>query len=1015
MEELLKRVNLKVGDKLYGFEVLSIRSVNDYRSIGIRLRHTKTGADIYHLFNDDRENLFAFAFKTPPGDSTGVAHIVEHSVLSGSRRFPVKEPFVVLLNSSMNTYLNAMTFPDKTVYPASSLVEKDFYNLMLVYGDAVFFPLMRKETFMQEAYHIEFENFSSKGISNNEGDKGRAKFVGVVFNEMKGAYSDPESIVEDASYRSLFPDTPYGFDSGGEPWSIPDLTYEDFLDFHRRYYHPSNSRIFLYGNIPTEKHLEFLNREFLSKFERLDINVDIPLQKRWNNPVIVEKTYPLREGSNTSGKSTILLNWATVPVTDPYKLVVMEVVSELLIGNAGSPLRKRLVESGLGEDLAPGTGLTTELKQSVFSVGLRGTDREKREAIENLVFETLNELITDGIDRELIDAAIHRVEFRNREIRGNGNPFALKLMRKALRGWLHNREPEETLVFNEYIERLKAEVDGSAVVERLIKDIIVDNRHRSTVVVYPDPEYKDRVSIAIDEKLNKIVSNIGERDRKQIEEEIKRLKSFIESPDAPEDLDKIPSLEIEEIPEEVEQIPIEEITVRKSNLYFHDIYTNGVIYLDVGFDISHLDEKMKILLPILGRVICKSGLKDKRYDEVARLLAKFTGGFYASLVLNNIVDKSVDAFSSHIFFRVKALKSRFNDAISLVKRLIFSADFSDKKHLRDILVELRNDFKSELIPEGHLFAILRSRSALSKPARLEELWKGISQYVFLDRLVEMLERYSIDNLIKTLEILRDRMLRGRMVINLTAPLSERNEIVRVTKKNFLGEFKHLTETNDTDGGWVEEFVSSFMNDPLVEMENREYETFIISSKVGFVSKAIQARRIGDKEEPLQSILAHALRTGYLWENVRMKGGAYGAMSYNYGNEGAFVLCSYRDPNIVSTLKEYERAFLFVKNMSDKQFKNSILGTVGRDERPIDPGERGFVSLRRRLAGITDDLRRERRRTMKFASRDGLVKIAEELRGRSDRGIIVIIAGSEMLNREKERDKRIAENIFEIPE
>ncbi len=1021
MNDLLKRVHLKIGDKSNGFEVISVKEVEDYHSVGIRLRHIKTGAEVYHLFNNDRENLFAFAFKTPPDDSTGVAHIVEHSVLSGSKRFPVKEPFVVLLNSSMNTYLNAMTFPDKTVYPASSLVEKDFYNLMLVYGDAVFFPLMRKETFMQEAYHVEFGGESSSGNSLGSGETDKvARFVGVVFNEMKGAYSDPEVLVEDMSYRSLFPDTPYGFDSGGEPWSIPDLTYEKFLNFHRRYYHPSNSHIFLYGNISTEKHLDFLNREFLSKFEPLDINVEIPFQTEWGKPVVVERTYPLKKGTDTGRKTTVLLNWAAVPVTDPYRLIIMEVISELLVGNPGSPLRKRLIESRLGEDLAPGTGLTTELKQSVFSVGLRGTDRERREAIENLVFDTLEELVAQGIDRELVDAAVHRVEFRNREIRGNGAPFALRLMRKTLRGWLHGLEPEETLIFNDYMDRLKSEIDNGFKLESLIKEVFLDNRHRSTVVVYPDPEYKDRISIAIDEKLAKIVSLMGESDRERVKKEVEKLRNFLESPDSKEDLDKIPTLRVEDIPESVEKIPIEEIDVEGCDLYFHDIYTNGVIYLDIGFDISHIDENMRILLPLLGRVICKSGLKDKKYDEVARLLAKFTGGFYTTLELSNIVGQPIDTFSTHMFFRVKALKARFSRAVSLVREIICKADFSDREHLKNVLVEFRNDFKGELIPEGHLFAMLRARSMVSKPARIEEIWQGVSQYIFLNYLVEKADREVgfIDELAETLESLREIILKGQMILNVTASLEDRNDVLMAIRKEFLDQFTHGEgrEGMVNKGKGFSEFIESLKADPLISGKTgRECETLAVSSKVGFVSKALKARRFGDGREPFQSILAHLLRTGYLWERIRMKGGAYGAFAFNYSSEGTFVLCSYRDPNIVNTLLEYRNGLSSIEELSDRQFKNSILGTIGREERPIDPGEKGFVSLKRLLGKITDELREERRKIMKFASREAIVRVAHELESAYSKGGTVVIAGREMIEREKEHDEKISKNIFELPE
>ncbi len=1020
MSSLVSKVSFNVGDKIHGFRVVSIKDVEDYRSVGIRLKHDKTGADIYHLFNDDRENLFAFGFKTPPPDSSGVAHIVEHSVLSGSRRFPVKEPFVALLNSSMNTFLNAMTFPDKTVYPASSIVEKDFYNLMLVYGDAVFFPLMRKETFLQEAYHLEFGGCEGEG---------NAKFVGVVFNEMKGAYSDPDSLVEDLSYRSLFPDTPYGFDSGGEPWSIPDLTYEEFVDFHRRYYHPSNSRIFLYGNIPTERHLEFLDREFLSHFDRLDMELDIPFQERWEKPIVVERTYPLKEGSDTKNKSSVLVNWATVPVTDPYNLMVMEVLSEILVGNAGSPLRKRLVESGLGEDLSPLTGFTTELKQTIFSVGLRGTDRDKREAIEGVIFDTLQGLIKEGIPEDLMAAAIHRVEFRNREIRGNGSPYALKLMRKTFRGWLHGLDPEATLVFNPYIERFKSEIGKTLRIEKFLDSILVNNKHRATVVVYPDPDYRDNISILIEKKLKEKLASITDEERAKIEEENARLKELLDKPDSPEDVDKIPVVDIEDIPDEVERIPTEKFRVEDYEVYFHDIYTNGIVYVDIGFDISGLDDMLMLFIPLLGRAICKSGLKEKRYDEVAKLLAMLTGGFYSSLDTTVYVGKPTSDFSNHIFFRVKFLKSKLMDALTLVSNLITGADFFDSKHLKDILLELRNDFKGDLIPEGHLFTLLRARAGLSEPARKEELWKGLSQYVFLDALVKRVEG-DISFLPVLLESLRDFMVTNRMILNVTCSREDIDDVVKGLEEIIGSRVAKSVKDIQLKEGILNielwKIVDSIINHSPVKNilngagrdnteEGKVYETFGVSSKVGFVAEALPGFRIGDTKEPSQSVLAHLLRTSYLWETVRMKGGAYGAFALNYNNEGSFVFGSYRDPNIVSTLEAYRESFSFVSKITEKQVRNSILGTIGRDDKPLDPSEKGFVGLKRYLSGVTDDIRLDRRKNIKQIDLRTLADIANELKSRLERAKVVILAGKQMIETEGGKDSNIARNVFDIPE
>jgi Zn-dependent M16 (insulinase) family peptidase len=474
--------------RLSGFEITPVRDIQEYRSVGIRARHVATGLDLYHLFSDDEENLFSFIFKTPSKDNSGVAHILEHSVLSGSRSYPIKDPFLALMKGSMNTFLNAMTYPDKTVYPASSILEQDYFNLMSVYGDSVFFPLLRREIFMQE------------GIRFEKGEDGLPVPQGVVFNEMQGAYSNHDSIVAEWSYRTLFPDTPYRFDSGGEPESILGLSYEDFLAYHATYYHPSNCRIFLYGNIPTEKQLSFIEEKFLSSFSKLSIDSEIPVQPRWTSPRFSEFTAPLG-GDEDDDTTTITLNWLTRSLDDPVGVLSMEVLSEILLGNSGSPLEKAIVDSGLGDDVSPVSGLESEVREMVFSVGLRGTDPSQREKFEKLVFSTLSGLASKGIPREIIEGAVRRVEFRNREIRG-GYPFGLRLMGKALRGWLHGNDPENTLEFSKHMHTLKETLrERPRYFEELIKTVFIENNHRVSVVVRPDAGHENRQNELLREKL----------------------------------------------------------------------------------------------------------------------------------------------------------------------------------------------------------------------------------------------------------------------------------------------------------------------------------------------------------------------------------------------------------------------------------------------------------------------------------------------------------------------------------
>ncbi|HEQ70882.1 MAG TPA: peptidase M16, partial [Spirochaetia bacterium] len=562
------------GNVISGFVVEAIHDLQEIRSRGILCRHQKTGLQLYHILNDDRENAFAFAFRTPPRDSTGIAHILEHSVLCGSRDFPLKDPFVLLLKGSLHTYLNAWTFPDKTVYPAATVNEKDYFNIFRVYGDAVFFPLLKKEIFMQEAHHLE--------PLDPDNEQSPLTESGVVYNEMKGNYSSQASIVADWAMRSLFPDTPYGVDSGGDPADIITLTHKELQDFHAAYYHPGNCRILLYGNIPTETQLAFLEKEFLSRFTPREVDSVIPLQPRRTAPVTMVKTYPVAPGVPLGRKTEITLNWLLAPVTDSAARTALVVLSEILHGNAGSPLRRALVESGWGEDYTSAAGLETELKEMTFTTGLRGTDPDQAKTIEKVVMDTLEGLVRDGLDQRLIDAALHRYEFHAREITGGHTPFALQLFRRCLKGWLHDADPTETLLAVSKIDALKARRKTNArLFEELIRTYLLENPHQSTVIVKPDPAYMQAFEESLQNEISARAGKIDPEARARLQEELAALKRFQTMPNDPAALASIPFLKRTDLPRHVELIDgRDESLSDRRPLFVVPEFTNGVVYVD---------------------------------------------------------------------------------------------------------------------------------------------------------------------------------------------------------------------------------------------------------------------------------------------------------------------------------------------------------------------------------------------------------------------------------------------------
>jgi presequence protease len=992
---------MKAGDASHGFTVLGVRDVPEYRCRAIHLRHDVTGLEALHLAADDRENLFAFAFTTPPGDDTGVTHIVEHSVLSGSRRFPLKEPFSILMKGSMHTFLNAFTYPDRTVYPASSLSPADYFNLMLVYGDAVFFPLLRKETFMQEAWRLEKLPPGQEGM----------RFAGIVFNEMKGAYSSPESVVAEWAYRSLFPDTPYRFDSGGDPLFIPTLTLDGLRSYHARYYHPSNCRVFLYGNIPTEENLRFLQEQFLRELSAGARAEALPLQPRWREPRRVQKSFPSRPGSPVEGRSTVCMSWLTADITRPGDLLAQEVLADILIGSAGSPLRKRLVDSGLGQDLSPASGLETEMREAVFSAGLRGTDAAREGEISGLVLESLAGLARSGIDRGLIESTINRVEFRNREIRGGGGPYALRLMRRALRGWVHGADPVDSLAFSPVMEGLKSRLSrGPRLFDEMVEQHLVGNPHRATILVSPDPAQEVRDGRAMGQRLDAVVSGMGEAQRRGLDDELAGFAAFQQGADSPEDLARIPSLSRSDLPAAVENIPTEEGTAAGSvPVLLHDVFTNDIVYVDLCFPLAGLPEELSPLMPIFCRAITGSGLPGVSYADIAVQLYRLTGGFFGFVDASGVAGDSMRV-GEHAFFRLRALRGSLRPALELAGRLLAGADFRDSARLRDMTVELRNDLQASLIPAGHQYAALRAAGMLSPAGRREETWKGVSQLLALRDLCEGLEA-KLPRLADALEDMRGRVIRRQSIlVNVTAPKDVFPEILD-SLSGFCGALPAGPSPAQAPSG------APLAAPAAAALRGSGAESLVTSTAVGYVARAIAGFRFEEEKSASQAVLGHLLSTGMLWETVRMEGGAYGASAYARSMDGIFLFSSARDPHIVRTLRAFRQSLAKISSggLDGRDVDRAVIGVIGRDERPLDPGEKGFVALQRRLYGITDGLRQARRTRVLAAGPAELRETARALLDAYEGGASVVISSRAAVEAAGKDMAELAENIREIPE
>jgi len=963
----------KTGDSIASFFVKKVEDLPEFRSQGIHLIHQPTGMEVMALQNEDPENLFAFSFKTFPEDSTGVAHILEHSVLSGSKKFPVKDPFLNLLKGSINTFLNAFTFPDKTVYPGASANKKDYYNLMTVYADAVFNPLLKKEVFMQEGHRIQVDQ---------EGNLSRS---GIVFNEMKGNYSNPDSIAAEWSLRSVFESGPYSYDSGGDPKYIPNLTYEQFLDFHSTLYHPSNCQLFLYGNIPLAEQLEYLEQEYLSSFTDKKPPRILPATPSWSEPRSIEVPFPASPDADKSRESSVLISWKTAGIQDPVEILSLDVLSELLIGHSGSPLLKALVDSGIGEDLSPVSGLETEVRDTVFTVGLRGMDPQDRDKLQTLVRETLKSIKEEGFSRDAVEGTIQIFEFQHREIKGG--PAGLRLMRRALRGWLHGQDPFESTRFTPWMEEVKERfAQNPQYFVEVMEKWLVQNPHYAVITLYPDPELQHRQEEEAVMELKSLKEGLSADDWDKLKKDQEAFEAFQNTPDTPEDLNKIPFLTLDDLPRKVRTLTPEVLVEDPVKITGQRDFTNGIEYTDFVFSLENLDPAFMPWMQLFRKALTGTGTANYTYGQLEEAIRLKTGGLsiYPSIATSLATEEPLSRF----FIRLKYLPQYRQGAMELLGDILTSADFSNRKRIKELLLELRNDTKSHVIPAGNSYAANRAASHFNETLRREEEINGISQVFFLDQLSDDLEADQEGTLNRIIQVLtsinKALFLQKDLRINI---LSQEEQIPQELLRELNAFVKRLP---------VDPVKASL---PPFEGPNRgNKEAWTIPAGVGYVASAIPARKLGQKGYAASLVLSHFLRTGFLWESIRMRGGAYGASANASALEGIFAFSTYRDPQIQSSLEAFVKGLEMVSTggVSPKDLELAIIGVVGREEHPLGPTEKLMIGYKREALDISDALRQEKRTQILNLKGEDLAEAATFLLNQLDKQSICVISGEELI-------------------
>ncbi len=948
-------------NELHGFELIEERDIPEVNGKGIFYRHIKTGAELLSIINDDDNKVFSINFRTPPKDSTGVAHIMEHSVLCGSKKYPVKEPFVELLKGSLQTFLNAFTYPDKTCYPVASQNTTDLYNMTDVYLDAVFYPRITRDIFKQEGWHYELD-----------GKDEPVKFKGVVFNEMKGAYSSPDSILMEVSQQSLFPDNTYSLDSGGNPEVIPDLTYEAFKNFHDKYYNPSNSRIYVYGNHDNEDRLRFLGK-YLDEFDRVDVDSEVALQKNKETQKNITKKFAAGEEAVQSNKGMFTLNWLFPQTIDAELNISLRILEQLLLGMQASPLKKALIDSGLGEGLAR-VGLEEELRQMYFSTGLKGINIDDAEKVESLIIDTLENLIKNSIDPLTIKAAVNSIEFRFRENNAGRFPQGLQLMLRSLTTWLYGGDPFVLLNFSDTLNEVKSKIENQeGFFENLIKKYLLENKHRSTVLLKPDSKIEKERLDQEKKILASVLSSLSDEGKDELIKKTQELKEIQETPDSPDDLASIPVLAVKDLGRFNQVVPMKKTG---NNIFYHDIKTNGILYADIGFNFHTLPVKLLPYISIFGKAILGMGTEKESYVQLSQRIGRTTGGIFRDIFVSPIDDSGDTA--AWIFFRGKAMFSQVDSLLDIFGEILLNLKLDDRDRFLQIVLENKAMQEHRLIPEGHMFVNQRLNSCFSESGWVGEKTTGISYLKFLRELEERVLN-SWDEVLSELQEVKQRLINeAAVIINITAEGSEWDSI----KPSIDGFMRRFPKSDIKPVKWSLDLNSGF-------------EGLIIPSQVNYVGKGLDLKELGYKYHGSANVINKYLRTAWLWEKVRVLGGAYGAFGLFNHLSGIFTFISYRDPNLLNTLDVFDETsdFLNEINISEDELVKSIIGSIGDYDTYMLPDARGYTSMKRFLSGVTDQDRQKTREEIlntKISDFRGFGKILKDLKANG----IVCVLGSE---------------------
>lgn len=910
-----------------GFKLISEEFIKDISSNVKVFQHEKTKARLMAIENDDENKVFGIGFRTPPHNSTGVAHILEHCVLNGSRKFKTREPFMDMLKTSLQTFLNAMTFSDKTIYPIASRNDKDFHNLMDVYLDAVFFPAVKtkKEIFLQEGWHYELKNKDDK-----------LTYKGVVYNEMKGAYSSKDTIMYQEFAKGLFPDSIYGNESGGYPYDIPNLSYEEFIGFYDKLYHPSNSFIFLYGDINLDDQLAFIDQEYLSHFEEISIDSTIDIQKDFEEERDFNVKYSIASDENPKNKDILIYGVRSGFKYNPMDEITNTIIRNTLFENDGSPLKLSLLEKGIGEDI---DGLSTDGMEIGLGLVAVNTDSSKKAEFKKTIEDELKKIVKNKIDTEKLEAAINKIEYDIREA-SNFPTKGIIYFITSLNTWLYDKDPTLNFKFENELANLRSKI-GTDYFEKFIKDKILNNPNKVIIALEATPGMNSEKDKKVQEKLQEYKNSLSEEELEKLILENQNLVKFQNTEDTKEEKNTIPKLKLEDIDRKVLEIPTEEFSKENYTVLYHDLFTGKINYVTLCFDLEWADRDDLSYIALLSDLLTKVDSKSYSYKDMETKIYLNTGGI--NTTISTIVDnKNPKVYYKKFNVQSKAIGEKSKDMFELFDEILLNSSFEDKNRIKEVLSQILINMENQILVSGHSIAIIRSQSYHSQNAKYNDTIGGIGYYDFLKDLNENFEE-KFENLKEKLEEVKQKIFNSNnLILNIT---TDKEEFKRVEKEGI---------------SFIEKLPKEKLPNSNIHFElEKKNEGITSSSNVNYVVKTHTFDPLEFKFDGSMFVISSMLSLTYIYNAIRAQGGAYGCgMSISeYGN---IFMYSFRDPNVKNTVNVYNSVADYLNNLklSKDELDSFIIGSLNKFNPPLTNSQKGNLALSMYISGkTTEDLNR----------------------------------------------------------